>query len=232
MKEDLFLPAASPVVSANRCAMPGNLQPGERAATWVSALDLGQLCLFGFADGETVQYEVQDAAGEVAVSSEGQPDNQDGDRLPSVKVMIDIGDKAPGTWTVNAAVPSGELAASFDVQAVTLDGRPAVVLSIGATPTPFVLGQSIPIAAYGLGDAPSVQLGVYEVTDKTSKGMNLKLHEDAVLPTDTGAAFVALTLDPTYQPGGYCLVLQLTPDYKPSNGPSGEGATRCFAVTK
>ena len=104
MRDEIFLAGAPSFALVNRCPMPEKLAPGERAATWVSVLDAGLLCLFGFGENETVRYEVQDAAGEMVASSEGTQDNLDDDALPSVKVIIGIGDKAPGEWTVAATL--------------------------------------------------------------------------------------------------------------------------------
>jgi hypothetical protein len=232
MRDQVFMAAAPPLAVINRCSMPDNLLPGGRAATWTSIVDTGLLCLFGFGENETVRYQVMDAAGEMAVSGEGTQDKLGADALPSLKVSIGIGDRAPGKWTVNAAAPSGDLRASFDVQARTEDGKPAVVLALAGGQSQFKLGQSIGIAAYGLPETAAPQLGVYRVLDESSEGRDLRLHEAATLEPDAGAAFIALTLDSGYEPGEYCLVFEASPEFQPTAAPSALGAARCFEVIK
>lgn len=232
MREEVFMAGAPSFALTNRCVLADNLGQGEHAATWTSTVDMGLLCLFGFGENETVQYEIQDAGGEVVEAGQGVQDNLDDDPLPSVKVPIGIGDRPPGTWHVAASGPSGELEDSFEVQPATLDGKPAIVLALGGGLSQFAVGQSAAVGAFGLPASGSPMLGVYDVITKSMISRQLRLHEAAALEPDAGAAFITLTLDPTYAPGEYCLVLQATAAYEPSEELSTEGATRCFEVTK
>ena len=59
-----------------------------------------------------------------------------------------------------------------------------------------------------------------------------RLHEKALFEADTaGRIGVWLTLDPSYGPGSYAVVVALTDDYQPDeNAPSLDGAIRTFNI--
>ena len=233
MREELFLAGAPAFARMDRCVMPESLPPGSLSATWTSTLETGLLCLFGFGDNESVHYQVWDAAGDLVLSSDGTPDNMDGDALPSVKVFVDIGGSAPGLWTVEAGGASGDLSSGFAAQPVTLDGEPAVVLSFRDAPQFQSMGDEMSVLGYGLAPNGSATIGIYEVTSEDSSGSNLRLHESSTLPVDgTGATAATLTLDPSYRSGVYCVVLAASAAYVPSRELDLLGATRCFEVTQ
>lgn len=231
LQEELFVAGAPSLALISRCTMPDQLADGEHAATWSANYNSGMLCLFGFGENESVRYEVRDAAGDIVAEGEGMPDNMDGDPLPSVKVMIDLAGNAPGDWTAHAEAPSGTVDTAFETKIVTLEGEPAISLVIRSDGAPVRPGSELSVIAYGLLPGQSVAIGVYDVLSKAHQGMQTRLHEGIeVIAGRGGAAGIRLQLDPSYNPGEYCLVVVAGSSYKPSLGLASDGATRCFEV--
>lgn len=231
MQQEAFLAGPPAYAIMNRCEMPGPTA-GPRSSTWTASLDLGLLCLFGFGEGEVVRYEVQDAVGQTVAAGEAAQDNMDGDPLPSVKIMVGIAANAPGVWTVRAQGTGDALESHFDVQPMTLEGRPPVLLILpGAGADPLRPGSEVAYAAYGMAPGSAATVGVYEVAEETATRSTLRLRESVeIRADDTGRAHAALAIDSAYKPGGYCIVLAANPTYEPTRELSTQGATRCFEV--
>jgi hypothetical protein len=112
-----------------------------------------------------------------------------------------------------------------------MEGDPAVVLVLRPHSLPVTVGGGFSVAAYNLPPDAEVPVGVYDVVKEDYLSSELRLHESGVLESEAdGAAFATLTLDPSYAPGKYCVVVVSSPAYEPSQELSSLGAVRCFEV--
>lgn len=236
LQDEIFLAGAPLFAIMFMCDLP----PAEidsPAVTWQQAEGIGQLCLYGFDEGEEVQYEVYDSAGVEVDARIARPSTLDGPR-PAAAVVLEVESYAPGRWGVTASSPSASVQTIFEVAA--REGPPLIAMRLlpgeEATQesrglTGLQGGDDVLITAVHLPAETDIPVGVYYAAEDDYAGSTLTLHEQATLPTDeTGVLSIRLQLDPSYLPGFYCVVIAATEDYVPERGSGERGATECFTI--
>lgn len=236
LQDEIFLAGTPLFAIMFMCDLPP-AETSSPAVTWQQAEGIGQLCLFGFADGEEVQYEVYDSAGVEVDAGVTKSSALDGPQ-PAASVLLEVESYAPGQWSITASSPNANVQTTFEVAAREgppliamrlLPGEEAIKGSRGLTGLEG--GDEVLITAVHLPAGTGIPVGVYYAAQDDYAGLTLTLHEQATLPTDeTGMLSLRLQLDPSYLPGFYCVVIAASEDYVPERGSGEGGATRCFTV--
>ena len=204
---------------------------------WMPGWGSGTLCLFGFEVGETVAWEVYDAAGVLAFSgsSEVEPAS-DGPTF----LAVDLTTKtySPGEWTIRAMAPSGEMNGSFPVG--DRETAPYVELKVeestdvianGRDRNNLVEGDVLLIRAVYLPATAPIAVGIYYIVGSDTDGEHLRLMNSAVFASsEEGRLEFSITIDRSDKPGTYALVVSSASDYAPSGMPDVKGATDTFGV--
>lgn len=236
LQDEIFLAGTPLFAIMFMCDQPP-AETNSPAVTWQQAEGIGQLCLYGFADGEEVQYEVYDSAGVQVDAGVAQSSALDGPQ-PAAAVVLEVESYAPGRWSVTASSPNANVQTTFEVAAG--EGPPLIAMRLlpgeeaikGSRDLAGLRGgDEVLITGVHLPTETEIPIGVYYAAEDDYAGATLTLHEQATLPTDeTGELSIRLQLDPSYLPGFYCVVIAATEDYVPERGSGEAGATRCFTV--
>ncbi len=207
------------------------------AVTWQQAEGIGQLCLYGFAEGEEVRYEIYDSEGDAVEAGATQSTTFDSPQ-PAAAVVLTLGSYPPGQWVIRAASTTVNMQETFEV--AQPEGPPLVAMRLspgqeaikgGRGLADLAGGDEIQIYAVHLPPDAEIPVGVYYAAEEDYVESTLTLHEQAIMPTDeAGTLSIRLQLDPSYTPGFYCVVLPATTDYVPERGPGEGGATECFTI--
>jgi hypothetical protein len=217
-----------------RCSNPGS------KAGWLSGLGgRGILCLLDFPVGETIAYEVYDAAGTIVTSGSAQAILAD---EPPPAAYVEVAGKgyAPGLWTVSIRAPS--FTGTQNLEVTDQDTNPWVELNVNVDPNAqaanrgldeLLPGDVLTINGAYLPPLAPVSLGIYTEGEWTDSGSPLSLRTAMTLLSDEmGTAQTVLPITEEFEPGRYCLVLVKEPGYDPSMEPlvSLKGATQCITV--
>ena len=208
------------------------------AVTWQQAEGIGQLCLYGFAEGEEVRYEIRDSEGvevEAGITESSTLDSPQ----PAAAVVLTVESYAPGQWVVTASSTSVNMQDTFEVAA--REGPPLIAMRLSTGEeaikgsrglTGLQGGDEVLVYAVHLPPDTEIPVGVYYAAEEDYAGSTLSLHEQATMSSDeAGALSIRLLLDPSYRPGFYCVVIAAAESYVPERGPGEGGATECFAVS-
>jgi hypothetical protein len=207
------------------------------AATWQQAETLGQVCLYGFVGGEEVRYEIYDSEHGLVDAGVTVPDTRDGPQ-PAAHIMLSVETYPYGVWSVRASSAGAGLEDMFEV--VPPPGSALVALRLapgdrslhaGRSPGALRAGDDVFVRAVNLPGDAQISIGVYFAAEEDSVGTRLRLHEQALMPTDeVGTLSAQLVLDPSYGPGFYCIIVAAAEEYEPEWGSGEGGATECFTV--
>ena len=184
------------------------------AVTWQQAGGTGQLCLYGFAEGEEIQYEIYDSEGVEVETGVTEPTTFDSPQAAAA-VILTVESYPPGQWTVIANSPTADMEETFEV--IAPEGPPLIAMRLspgqeaieGKRELAYLqVGDEVLIYAVHLPPDTEIPVGVYYTAEEGYSGSTMTLHEQAAMPTDeTGALSVRLQLDPSYGQGFYCVVI-------------------------
>ena len=207
------------------------------AVTWQQAEGIGQLCLYGFDEGEGVQYEIYDDEGvevEAGITESSTLDSPQ----PAAAVVLTVESYAPGQWIVTASSNSTNMQETFEV--AEREGPPLIAMRLSPGEeaikesrglTGLQGGDELVINAAHLPPDTEIPVGVYYAAEEDYAGSTFSLHEQATISTgEAGTLSIRLQLDPSYGPGFYCVVIAGAESYVPERGSGEGGATECFTI--
>lgn len=234
---EIFLAGAPSFALVFTCEPPKGLS--GPVATWQQGEGLGQLCLYGFKEGEEVRYELYDSEQGLVETGVTVPDTFDGPQ-PAGHILLNVEAFPIGTWLVRAEAGSTRLEDRFEV--APPDGPRKVAIRLYPGPQAAEAGRKLDglnagdevfIRAANLAPDAEIPIAVYGAAEENYVRTPMKLHEQAVMLTDeAGTLSAQITLDPSYAPGFYCVIVAIAKDYEPVRGSGEDGAAECFMVVK